>query len=172
MMDMNTVIRQYKEIYAELKHTLVEIDIDNAHRWELNIDDDKHYRHMRKLAYAYNERIWDNNQLTKIINRLKEDKDSRQLWLSIWDPNIDPDYLGGVSRVPCSLGYNFQFRDGKLNIHYVMRSCDFSTHFTNDVYLGIKLLDYVAKECGLEVGTFTHTMFSLHIYKKDIKGVF
>lgn len=53
MMDMNTVIRQYKEIYAELKHTLVEIDIDNAHRWELNIDDDKHYRHMRKLAYAY-----------------------------------------------------------------------------------------------------------------------
>ena len=30
----------------------------------------------------------------------------------------------------------------------------------------------LAKECGLEVGTFTHTMFSLHIYKKDIKGVF
>lgn len=130
------------------------------------------YLHDGKLAYAYNERIWDNNQLTKIINRLKEDKDSRQLWLSIWDPNVDPDYLGGVSRVPCSLGYNFQFRDGKLNIHYVMRSCDFSTHFTNDVYLGIKLLEYVAKECGLEVGTFTHTMFSLHIYKKDIKGVF
>ena len=121
------------------------------------------YMHDGKLAYAYNERIWNNNQLTKIIERLKEDHDSRQLWLSIWNPDIDPDYLGGVSRVPCSLGYNFQYRDGKLNIHYVMRSCDFNTHFINDVYLGIKLLEYVAKETSLPVGSFTHTMFSLHI---------
>lgn len=130
------------------------------------------YMHNGKFAYTYNERIWNNDQLTKIIERLKKDKDSRQLWLSIWEPKLDVDKLGGISRVPCSLGYNFQCREGKLNIHYVMRSCDFSTHFTNDVYLAIKLLEYVANEVNLPVGLFTHTMFSLHVYKKDVKDVF
>lgn len=140
--------------------------------WELRKEIWTEYMHEGKMAYTYNERIWQNDQLTKIINRLKEDHDSRQLWLSIWDPNDDTDNLGGVSRVPCSLGYNFQFRDGKLNMHYVMRSCDFNTHFVNDVYLAIKLLEYVAKKAGLEVGSFTHTMFSLHVYKKDVSDVF
>lgn len=140
--------------------------------WELRKDIWTEYMHNGKMAYTYNERIWRNDQLIRIIERLKEDHDSRQLWLSIWDPNCDPDNLGGISRVPCSLGYNFQFRDGKLNMHYVMRSCDFNTHFVNDVYLAIKLLEYVAKEAGLEVGSFTHTMFSLHVYKKDVSDVF
>lgn len=130
------------------------------------------YMHNGKFAYSYNERFYRNEQITKIINRLKEDHDSRQLWLSVWDLNEDPDKLGGVSRVPCSLGYNFQYREGKLNIHYVMRSCDFNTHFCNDVYLAIRLLEYVADKCDMQVGNFVHTMFSLHVYKKDIKNVF
>lgn len=130
------------------------------------------YIHDGKMAYTYNEMIWNNDQCFKIINRLKEDPDSRQLWISLWNPNKDPDFLGGVSRVPCSLGYGFQVREGKLNMHYVMRSCDFITHFRNDVYLAIKFLEWVAKETGYEVGNFTHTMFSLHVYNKDVKGVF
>lgn len=125
-----------------------------------------------KFAYSYNERIWQNDQITKLIKRLSDDHDSRQIWLSIWDPNRDPNNLGGVSRVPCSLGYDFQIREGKLNMHYVMRSCDFVTHFSNDVYLAVRLLYWVASQIGVEVGTFTHTMFSLHVYNKDIKGVF
>lgn len=147
-------------------------NINPGEAWKLREDVWTEYLHDGKMAYTYNERIMFNNQLNKIIKRLKEDRDSRQLWLSIWNPAIDPDKLGGVSRVPCSLGYNFQFRDGKLNMHYVMRSCDFNTHFINDVYLAIKLLEYVAKECGMEVGSFTHTMFSLHVYRKDISNVF
>ena len=146
--------------------------INPGNAWKLREDIWKEYMHEGKMAYTYNERIWQNEQLEKIIARLKEDHDSRQLWLSIWDPNTDTDKLGGISRVPCSLGYNFQFRDGKLNMHYVMRSCDFNTHFINDVYLAIKLLEYVANEVGMEVGSFTHTMFSLHVYKKDLKNVF
>lgn len=130
------------------------------------------YMHDGKFAYSYNERFFRNRQLDKIIARLQEDNDSRQLWLSVWDLNEDVNKLGGISRVPCSLGYNFQFREGKLNIHYVMRSCDFNTHFPNDVYLAIRLLEYVAERCNMEVGNFTHTMFSLHVYKKDVSDVF
>lgn len=130
------------------------------------------YMHDGKFAYTYNERFYRNGQLKKLINRLKEDSETRQAWLSVWDPNEDPDKLGGISRVPCSLGYNFQVRNGKLNCHYIMRSCDFATHFPNDVYLAIRLLEYISYKTGYPVGNFTHTMFSLHVYNKDIQGVF
>lgn len=140
--------------------------------WELRKEVWTEYLHEGKMAYTYNELIWNNDQVTKIINRLKEDPDSRQLWISLWNPDKDPDLLGGVSRVPCSLGYGLQVRDGKLNLHYVMRSCDFATHFRNDVYLAIKFLEWVAEKTGYPVGSFTHTIFSLHVYNKDVEGVF
>lgn len=146
--------------------------INPGEAYKLREDVWDEFLHNGKLGYTYNELLWNNNQFTKIVNRLKEDPDSRQLWISLWDPCRDADLLGGVSRVPCSLGYCFQVREGKLNLHYVMRSCDFSTHFANDVYLAIKLLEYVAELTGYEVGNFTHTIFSLHIYRKDLKGVF
>lgn len=140
--------------------------------WELRKEVWTEYLHNGKMAYTYNELIWNNDQVTKVINRLKEDPDSRQLWISLWSPKRDPDLLGGVSRVPCSLGYCFQVRDGQLNLHYVMRSCDFATHFRNDVYLAIKFLEWVAAQTGYPVGSFTHTIFSLHVYNKDVEGVF
>lgn len=140
--------------------------------WELRKEVWTEYLHNGKMAYTYNELIWNNDQVTKVINRLKEDPDSRQLWISLWSPERDPDLLGGVSRVPCSLGYCFQVRDGQLNLHYVMRSCDFATHFRNDVYLAIKFLEWVAAQTGYPVGSFTHTIFSLHVYNKDVEGVF
>lgn len=159
-----------ERVFDPIRNNTVPINPGEAYK--LREDVWNEYLHDGKMAYTYNERIWYNKQIAKIVKRLAEDHDSRQLWLSIWNPGIDPDKLGGISRVPCSLGYNFQYREGKLNIHYVMRSCDFSTHFTNDVYLAIRLLEYVAGACNMEVGNFTHTMFSLHVYKKDVKDVF
>lgn len=146
--------------------------VNPGEAYKLREDVWEDFLHDGKFGYTYNELIWRNNQFEKVVNRLKEDPDSRQLWISLWDPCRDADLLGGVSRVPCSLGYGFQVREGKLNMHYVMRSCDFSTHFANDVYLAIKLLEYVAKLTGYEVGSFTHTIFSLHVYRKDLKEVF
>ena len=146
--------------------------INPGEAYKLREDVWDEFLHNGKLGYTYNELLWNNNQFEKVVERLKQDPDSRQLWISLWDPNRDVDLLGGISRVPCSLGYCFQVREGKLNMHYVMRSCDFSTHFANDVYLAIKLLEYVSELTGYPVGSFTHTIFSLHVYRKDLEGVF
>lgn len=146
--------------------------INPGKAWELRKEVWTEYLHEGRMAYTYNELLWNNDQTMKVINRLKEDPDSRQLWISLWNPEKDPDFLGGVSRVPCSLGYGLQVRDGKLNLHYVMRSCDFATHFRNDVYLAIRFLEWVAEKTGYPVGSFTHTLFSLHVYNKDVEGVF
>ena len=91
--------------------------INPGEAWKLRNDVWDEFLHDGKFGYTYNELIWNNDQFTKIVNRLKEDPDSRQLWISLWDPTRDPDLLGGVSRVPCSLGYAFQVREGKLNMH-------------------------------------------------------
>lgn len=146
--------------------------INPGKAWELRPEVWTEYLHEGKMAYTYNELLWKNDQLMKIMGALINDPDSRQLWVSLWNPEKDPDFLGGISRVPCSLGYAFQVRDGKLNMHYVMRSCDFATHFRNDVYLAIKLLEWVAEKTHYPVGSFTHTIFSLHVYNKDVEGVF
>lgn len=146
--------------------------INPGKAWTLRAKVWKDYIHEGKMAYTYNELLWNNDQVTKVLSRLVEDSDSRQLWISLWDPTRDPDLLGGISRVPCSLGYGLQVRDGKLNLHYVMRSCDFATHFRNDVYLAIKFLEWAAEKTGYPVGNFTHTMFSLHVYAKDVQDVY
>lgn len=124
-----------------------------------------------KFAYTYSERFSRYDALLKLITHIQRDPDSRQLFLSVWSPT-DIDEIGGLSRVPCSLGYQFMVRNGKLNITYFMRSCDVATHFHNDVYLAHRLQRYVAEKAGVEVGTFTHYISSFHIYRKDCQGVF
>jgi thymidylate synthase len=124
------------------------------------------------FSYTYAERINNGvNQIQSIVNELKIHPDSRQLYLSIWDPYIDMRKLG-KHRVPCSLGYLFQLRGGKLNVTYIMRSSDFATHFHNDLYLAVSLRNHIAGLAGVEIGTFTHFIGSFHIYKKDVEGVF
>lgn len=173
-----------KEIAKDLKVTLPWADEEFIERIDLSgtVNPGQAYKargevweeflHDGKFSYTYNERLMGDNQIWKIIKAIEKDPSSRQLWLSIWDVTKDLDNIGGISRVPCSLGYNFQVREGKLNMHYVMRSSDFATHFVNDVYLAVRLLEYVSYYTKYPVGTFTHTIFSLHVYNKDIKGVF
>lgn len=124
-----------------------------------------------KFAYTYSMRLSRCQQVDRIAHRIKKDPESRQLFISIWDIN-DIEKLGGISRVPCSLGYQIQIRKGALNITYLQRSCDLATHFVNDIYFANKLQRYLAKATEYQVGTFTHWMGSLHLFKRDAEGVF
>lgn len=160
------------EFKERITDTFGKDPINPGEAYKLREDVWDEFVHNGKFAYTYNERLMLEDQLEHIIDCLNDDENTRQAWLSIWSPERDAINLGGKCRVPCSLGYGFQFRNGKLNMHYVMRSCDFGTHFVNDVYLAIKLLEYVAKRLEVEVGNFTHTIFSLHVYNKDVENVF
>lgn len=133
---------------------------------ELRLEVWRHFLNKRgRHDYTYNERI--RNQLQKIVIELKENPDSRQCYMAIWDPNKDIDNLGGIKRVPCSLGYQFLQREGKLDIIYTMRSCDVVTHFGIDVYLAFKTMVYVAEALHIKPGKLYHNIGSLHAYKKD-----
>lgn len=127
------------------------------------------FLHNGRFAYTYSERL--QFQVMDIIERLKKDPESRQLYIGMWSNDFDTNRLGSM-RVPCSLGWHFMVRRGKLHMTYFMRSCDLITHFHNDVYLSLKLQDYVAIQTGIPLGNFTHFISSLHVFQKDVVGVF
>ncbi len=79
-----------------------------------------------------------------------------------------------MGRIPCSLYYQILVRDGKVDLHYAMRSCDFLTHFPVDIALAIRMQHYITERLGRAVGTFSYFTGSLHAYRKDlaVRGIF
>ena len=118
-----------------------------------------------EFDYSYNNRMgW---SLGRVIEELKRNPDSRQAIVAVWDPVLDSDELGGRSRIPCSIYYQFLIREGRVNIIYNQRSADVVTHFGNDVYLAWRLMGYVASKIKQKPGYLFHNIGSLHAYKKD-----
>ena len=129
-----------------------------------------------KMDYTYSERMFP--QLEKTIAEMKRNPDTRQAIIEIHNNKLDLEAMGGKKRIPCSMYYQLMIRKDpqgipRVNIIYTMRSCDYYTHFKNDMWLACELKDYVAKRLGIKPGTFTMFIGSLHAYKKDFEtGVF
>jgi len=129
----------------------------------------KSYRESDGLfAYTYEERMI---YLPRIIHALKQNKYMRGAVMTIYETTRDQTNMG-KRRVPCSMYYHFLVRPrGKydvLTLMYTMRSCDLVNHFAQDVYMAMKLQEYVASQIGVKVGDFIHFIGSLHAYKKDV----
>lgn len=122
-----------------------------------------------KFSYTYSERMG-GDHIEKVVDELRIHPNSRQLWLPVWYPNDEN--RRGDRRVPCSLGYWFVNRGGALHVTYIMRSCDFATHWPNDIALASLLLHHVAQRAELKVGQFTQFIGSFHVYQKDVADVF
>jgi thymidylate synthase len=115
--------------------------------------------------------------LNDLVDTLVSDPLTRQAYLPIWFPED----LGAIKvgkRVPCSLGYHFIMRNGKLHLIYYIRSCDYVRHFRDDVYLTALLQIWVLEQLKLadpnnwtevEIGTFTMHITSLHMFESDQK---
>jgi thymidylate synthase len=124
-----------------------------------------------QFSYTYSERLDLCDQVSRVVDRIREDQDSRQLYLSVWQ-TADVTRIGGQARVPCSLGYYFKVTQGRLDMTYLQRSADFVTHLENDIYLAYYLQTYMATRTELLSGNFTHWIGSLHIFQKDCKEIF
>lgn len=123
-----------------------------------------------EFAYTYSERLGKN--IDKLVTELRIHPESRQLFLGIWDKSIDVRNLGGEHRIPCTLGYWFLLRQHRLDMTYLQRSSDYVTHLQNDLWLATKMLLFVAEQGEVNPGHLIHWVGSLHVYAKDVKGVF
>lgn len=122
-----------------------------------------------RFSYTYSERLAES--FTPVFWELFDHPTSRQAYVAIWNPQLDAPNVGH-RRVPCTLGYHFMLRQGVLHMTYTMRSSDFATHFDNDLYLALKLQHYTAERLAQPVGSFTHVVYSLHTYAKNVAGIF
>lgn len=125
-----------------------------------------------KFSYQYAERLWTNNQFRSVIDCLKNDSGTRQAVLSVWNPDVDMtmEKLGGISRVPCSLNYQFLIRNNRLHCIYHMRSSNFFEHLPIDLICAAGMMEYVVNELqdtypGLKVGSLSYLGGSLHGFK-------
>lgn len=125
----------------------------------------------KEFDYTYSERFHDCDLVNALIANIIADPQSRQHFISVWRPEDLHKGLG-EKRIPCTIGYLFQIRDEKINVTYLQRSADFATHLMNDIYLCYRFSRDISERVGIEMGTYTHFIASLHIYEKDVEGVF
>lgn len=107
------------------------------------------------------------DQLKEVIEQIKLNPHSRRHIVSAWNPGE----IESMALPPCHTMFQFYVNDNKLSCQLYQRSAD--------VFLGVPfniasyslLTHLVARECGLEVGEFIHSMGDAHIYSNHIEAV-
>lgn len=82
--------------------------------------------------------------LQDVVNLLVRSPLTRQAYLPVWFP--EDTGAAHKQRVPCTLGYHFMIRNGELSCRYYMRSCDLIRHFTDDVYMAGRLMQWMVEQ--------------------------
>ena len=105
------------------------------------------------------------SQLDIVIQMLKDNPETRQAAISIYDGKEISDYTNDT---PCTYAVQFTILNNKLNMSVVMRSNDLWYGFCNDQYQFSSLQMLVAYQLGIDIGTYYHFAHNLHLYNDKI----
>ncbi len=134
-------------------------------------------------VYGHQWRNWNSDgidQITQVIETLKNNPDSRRMLVTAWNPTVLPDTSktfaenvanGKAALPPCHAFFQFYVADGKLSCQLYQRSAD--------IFLGVpfNIASYalfammVAQVCGYKPGDFIHTFGDAHIYTNHFEQV-
>lgn len=125
---------------------------------------------------AYGNRILHNHGFTgpreffeNLASHLKSNKNDRRVFVSTWNPEAD--YLKKSNDIPCTVGWMIKLRGNRLHWHTIMRSNDLWLGMPYDVWCFSMIQSILAEACGVEVGDYTHTVGSLHIYERNEQDI-
>lgn len=126
-----------------------------------------------KFDYTYSERIATVNQVENVIEALKDDINSRRAMLMIFTPSDTLHSKGAVTRIPCSISYQFFIRNDKLFVLYYIRSNDYYKHFPVDIIMTALMQKTILERLTatyprLKQGPLIYFGGSLHAYKEDL----
>ena len=105
-------------------------------------------------------------QLDRVIEKLRDNSNTRQAAISIYDGKEINDYEFDT---PCTYAVQFTVFKGKLDMCVTMRSNDLWYGFCNDQYCFSKLQELVSIEVGLPIGEYYHFAHNLHLYNNIIE---
>ena len=109
------------------------------------------------------------DQLDAVIRELQANPTSRRAVLGIWDPLMDAPRAGEEpwKDVPCNDFISFQSRLGELHAHVFVRSNDLMWGWSGiNAFEWSVLQEVIASILGIEVGTLTFSISSLHAYDR------
>lgn len=124
----------------------------------------------RKTVYGgYGPRLFGDgkcwgNQIARATNLISQNGESKRIVIQIFDRHD----LDGERRpeIPCTCNIQLLPRAGKLNMYVSMRSNDAYMGLPHDVFCFTMIQEAIAASCGLELGSYHHSVGSLHLYEK------
>lgn len=118
------------------------------------------------------------NQWDDVVKELQRDPDSRRAIINIHSRRNS---RSNPKDVPCTICLQFTIRENRLYLHTYMRSNDLVKGLCNDVFqftmfqelmmMDLRQRDDTGKFQYLELGSYTHTTGSMHVYERDFKQV-
>ncbi|MFM2190379.1 MAG: thymidylate synthase, partial [Bacteroidota bacterium] len=124
-------------------------------------------------VYGYQWRSWPTpegghvDQITNLINQIKNNPDSRRLIVSAWNVGV----IDKMALPPCHLLFQFYVADGKLSCQLYQRSADLFLGVPFNIASYSLLTMMIAQVCGLQLGDFVHTFGDVHIYNNHFEQV-
>lgn len=107
------------------------------------------------------------DQIKNVIEAIKTTPDSRRLIVSAWNPEDVP----SMALPPCHTLFQFYVNDGKLSCQLYQRSADIFLGVPFNIASYALLTHLIAKECGLAVGEFIHTLGDAHLYSNHLEQI-
>jgi len=105
------------------------------------------------------------NQIDYIVNKLRDNKETRHAAISIYDAKEHAEYGNDT---PCTYAIQFSIIDEKLCMSVYMRSNDIWYGFCNDQYQFASLQQLVAERLSIETGWYYHHAHNMHLYNNKL----
>ena len=105
------------------------------------------------------------DQISQIMQQLKENPDSRRIILSAW--NVGE--IENMALPPCHCLFQFWVAEGKLSCQLYQRSCDIFLGVPFNIASYALLTHMLAQQADLKVGDFVWTGGDCHLYSNHLE---
>jgi len=134
-------------------------------------------------VYGAQWRNWngdDIDQISIVVDQIKNNPDSRRMMVAAWNPSVLP--LSGktfsenvadgrAALPPCHAWFQFYVANGKLSCQMYQRSADIFLGVPFNIASYALLTMMMAQVTGLKPGEFIHTLGDAHIYLNHLDQV-
>ncbi|MGY5354852.1 thymidylate synthase [Wenyingzhuangia sp. IMCC45467] len=134
-------------------------------------------------VYGHQWRNWNSeeiDQISELIETLKNNPNSRRMVVSAWNPSVLPNTSISFSEnvannkaalPPCHAFFQFYVAEGKLSCQLYQRSADVFLGVPFNIASYALLVLMIAQVVGLEPGEFIHTFGDAHIYNNHFEQI-
>ena len=132
-------------------------------------------------VYGHQWRNWNSDgvdQISILIDQIKNNPNSRRMIVSAWNPSVLPDNSESFSKnvangkaalPPCHAFFQFYVSEGKLSCQLYQRSADTFLGVPFNIASYALFTMMIAQVTNLEAGDFIHTFGDVHLYNNHLE---